>query len=149
MKFTVLYIGMFMVILSGTACQMEQPNDSRIQKHTETNVLLYEQKESQTAEDIALRVNGVDAAEAIVLDQELSLAVRVTGFDRLQMKTIRQNVHRRLKAEFKNYKLHVSSDRKIFSELGRIKNQAHTGELNLKPFKEELSKIQDDMKGQL
>lgn len=98
------------------------------------------------AGDKARTVDAVKDSTAVVLGKEISVAVRVTGFDRLKLKTIRRNVHEKISQMAPGYQVHVTTDKKIFSELEKLQSRIQRGEAPDR-LKAELDKINKNMRG--
>ena len=97
-------------------------------------------------EETAKTVDSVKDSIAVVIDREISVAVKVTGFDRLRLKSIRQEVSDQIKKVAPDYRIHVTTDKKLFSELRKVEKQIHQGE-NPDLLKEKFDKINEDMHG--
>lgn len=103
---------------------------------------------AKLAVDIAKTVKGVDDASAVVIDKDLSLAVKVTNFQRFRLKNIRREVHHKLKKEFKPYEIHVTSDGKLFDELKKLEINISKKNINdPNQVKKKVDKINKDMRG--
>ncbi len=103
---------------------------------------------------IAQKVKGVDEATAVVINKDISVALKVSGFDRLRLKQIREEVHDKITATaVKDSQVHVTTDKKLFSEIQKLEQQikvsAENKEFNkeMVRIKSKLSKINEDMQG--
>ena len=96
----------------------------------------------------AKKVDGVDDAVAVVMDKEASVALKVTGFDRFRLKPIKKEVSRRLKGYVsKDFKLRVTTDKKIYKELNNLKQEAVKKKKPSIELTKQFRKIQKDMRG--
>lgn len=93
----------------------------------------------------------VDAATAVVIKDNLSVALKVSNFNRLRLQDIRKSVHENLSEQFPAYTVHVTTDRKLFSDLEKlhrdIRNNQPVKSTHVKKFEKKLETINDDMKG--
>jgi len=88
------------------------------EKQVYTNLELAE-KAKKTAET----VKGVEESTAVVINRDISIAIKVSGFDRLRLKLIREEVHNRIKELHKDYNIHVTTDKKLFMQVQQIERQ--------------------------
>jgi predicted small lipoprotein YifL len=98
--------------------------------------------------DMAKAVRGVQDSTAIVVNTDISTAVKVSGLDRFRLKSIREEVHERLSTLGSEYEIHVTTDKKLFSEIQKIERQIE-GEKTDPPkeIKKKVDKINEDMQG--
>src|SRR5690606_14051619 len=100
---------------------------------------------------IATQDDRVDEAAAVAIGKELSVALKVSNFNRLRLKSIRQDVHQTLTDQFPKHTIHVTTDSKLFSELQKlekgVKRNWPPKPPKQKKYKKTLQKINEDMKG--
>ena len=97
-------------------------------------------------EETAKTVASVKDGIAVVIDRDIAVAVKVTGFDRLRLKAIRQEVSDKIKKTAPDYRIHVTTDKKLFSELRKVEKQIRQGE-DPALIKQKFDKINEDMHG--
>ena len=97
-------------------------------------------------EETAKTVASVKDGIAVVIDRDIAVAVKVTGFDRLRLKAIRQEVSDKIKKTAPDYHIHVTTDKKLFSELRKVEKQIRQGE-DPALIKQKFDKINEDMHG--
>lgn len=73
----------------------------------------------------ALQSNqAVDQSTAVVLNKDISVAIKVSGFNRLRLKQIRKEVHNKInQLTSKDYFIHITTDKRLFRDLQKIANQ--------------------------
>lgn len=71
----------------------------------------------------AEKVPEVEESAAVILDKDISLAVKVTGFDRLQLKKIKKDVSEEIKKAAPDYKVHITTDKKLFKYIQDIEKE--------------------------
>lgn len=110
--------------------------------------IVVDAESARQVKKIALAVDGVQQATAVVVDKEISVAAKVRGFDRLRLKSIRKEIHQGIKKEYQGYAVHVTTDKKLFKELQQLEQQIN-GSNSIAPqqIKGNLSKINQDMQG--
>lgn len=129
--------------MQGTAAKKPQQQSNNSQEQVQTDPVLAEQ-----AKETAKAVEGVDESTAVVMNQELSVAVKVSGFDRLRLKAIRQEVHRNMKKLAPDHKIYVTSDKKLFWELEQVEQQiVQPGGKPLTDLQAKVKKINKGMAG--
>ncbi|WP_187119746.1 YhcN/YlaJ family sporulation lipoprotein [Numidum massiliense] len=103
---------------------------------------------SNVAEQIVKQDKRVTDATAVVRGDDLYTALKVTNFNRLRMKQIREKAHSKLRAQFPDHEIHVTTDNKLFLELQRINTEAKKKrQPKKKDLMKKLQKIHDGMKG--
>lgn len=121
-----------------------QPQTGQVEGQAYVNDELKEQLEKTAG-----TVQGVEESTALVMNDQIAVAVKVTGFDRLRLKAIRQDLHSRVKGIAPEYDVHVTTDKKLFAQLqklaGEIKN-APQGNLPAQ-IKDKFNVIIEDMNG--
>lgn len=103
-----------------------------------------QEREALRAKEIAYSVDGVTDVAAVCMGKQLSLAADVRQMKRFQLKSIRKEIFHKLKQEFPDYEIHVTTDRKLLRDLKKMEQVPYPyGEKELK----RLYKINEDMKG--
>lgn len=103
---------------------------------------------AEQAKKIAETVKGVKKSTAVVINKDISIALKVNGFDRLRLKPIRQEVHDKIKELNKDYNVHVTSDKKLFMQLQQIENEIKgPQEKSLTEIHKKVGKIIKDIQG--
>ncbi len=103
---------------------------------------------AEKVKQAAKSVRGVEDSTAVVIDDEISTAVKVSGFNRLRLKRIKSEVHRKVKGLDGNYSVHVTSDKKLFSQLRETERQLKEQKIqSLSEIQKKVKKINKDMQG--
>lgn len=152
MKF-ILKVIVFSLILSVTVgCSTQNPS---IKKPQPEQQLVQDEKQIQINTELAEKakktaetVKGVKESTAVVINNEISIAIKVSGLDRLRLKLIKVEVHDKIKEFNKDYNVYVTSDKKLFKQLQQIENQIR-GEQDkpLIDIQKKVNKINKDMHG--
>ncbi|OPX85478.1 MAG: Sporulation lipoprotein YhcN/YlaJ (Spore_YhcN_YlaJ) [Pelotomaculum sp. PtaB.Bin104] len=79
---------------------------------------------AENAKKTAEAVKGVKESTAVVINNDISTAIKVSGFDRLRLKPIKEEVHNNIKELNKDYNVHVTSDKKLYMQLKQIEKQS-------------------------
>jgi hypothetical protein len=102
----------------------------------------------QKAKSIAEQVDGIDNVVAVQIDDELDVAIKVSNFNRLRLKSIRKEAAQKLKAAFPKTKIHVTSDKKLIDELQKLSDTPwSTNQKEACKQKKKLKHIEKQMKG--
>ncbi|MFZ5631555.1 MAG: YhcN/YlaJ family sporulation lipoprotein [Bacillota bacterium] len=98
--------------------------------------------------ETAKTVKGVEDSTAVVINGEISAAVKVKGFNRLRLKSIREEVHQKITELYKDYEVHVTSDKKLFTLLQQIEKQIKDQKVkSAADIEQRVKKINKDMQG--
>lgn len=65
-------------------------------------------------------IRGVDEAAVVVINRDVSAALKVTGFNRLRLQAIRSEASLAVKRADQDYVPHITTDKKLFRELQRV-----------------------------
>lgn len=102
----------------------------------------------QKAKAITEQIAGVDQAVAVQIDDELDVAIKVTNFNRLRLEALRKEVAKKLKEEFPQAKIHVTSDKKLINELQELSDTPwSTKQEEACKQKKKIKQIEKRMKG--
>lgn len=78
---------------------------------------------AQRASETAGSIEGVKECTAVAINRDLTVAVKVSGFNRLRLKSIKNEVHDRVKELNGDYNVHITSDKKHCVQLKQIASQ--------------------------
>jgi len=129
----------------GSALKKPQPDQqlSRDEKQIQVDLGLAERAKSAAA-----TVKGVRESAAVALGGDISVAIKVSGFDRLRLKRIKAEVHDRVKELNKDCNVHVTTDKKIFKQLRQVEEQIkEPREKSLTDIQKKVEKINKDIQG--
>lgn len=103
---------------------------------------------AEKADQTAKTVEGVEDSVTVVVNKNISTAIKVSGFDRLRLKSIKEDVYKKLKQANEDYDVHVTSDKKLFMQLQQIDKQiTGPGKQPLTDIQQKVDKINKAMKG--
>lgn len=153
LKFIILSLIVSLILVAGaTGCNVlnapAKKPQSQQQSNSSQKPVLIQPELAERVKEAAQAVQGVDETTAVVINKDVSVAVKVTGFDRLRLKPIRQEVHNKVKNTALGCKVHVSSDKKIFAELQKIENQINQSQVESPTeIQSKCEKLNKDMQG--
>jgi hypothetical protein len=98
---------------------------------------------------IAKQNRRVDETAAVTLKDEIYVGLKVTNFNRFFLRSIRKDVHGRLKDQFPERAVHVTTDSKLFDDLSRLEGRIREDPwgMDREDLRRKLYKIHEDMKG--
>ncbi|MGE5544628.1 MAG: YhcN/YlaJ family sporulation lipoprotein [Bacillota bacterium] len=102
----------------------------------------------QRAEEVkatARKAKEVEDSAAVVVDQDIAVAVKVSGFNRLRIKSIRDQARQRIKAANPGFHVYLTSDKKLFKQLSQLEKDARRPNPSLEEFKARVNKVISDM----
>ena len=129
-----------------TGCQVaEKPGDDR----QLAQLPVIDRPALEETKQIAKENRRVDEAVAVALKDELYVGLKVTNFNRFFLRSIRKDVHGRLKDQFPERAVHVTTDSKLFDDLSRLEGRIRENPwgMDREDLKRKLYKIHEDMKG--
>ncbi|AGL00890.1 YhcN/YlaJ family sporulation lipoprotein [Desulfoscipio gibsoniae] len=141
-------LSLIICIIGGCAVNMPQrkpePQTGQVEGQAHINTELTKQ-----VQEVALTVQGVEESMALVIDNQIAVAVKVTGFDRLRLKSIRQELNSQIKSMAPEYDVHVSTDKKLFAQLQKLAEQIKRAPQDNLPaqIKDDYNVIIEDMNG--
>ncbi|MFY4776947.1 YhcN/YlaJ family sporulation lipoprotein [Metabacillus sp. RGM 3146] len=101
---------------------------------------------AEKAKKYAISTKEVTAARAVNTDKDLYIAVKIKQMNRFQVKPIKKKIKEKLKTLFPDMKVHVSADKKIFSELDELEKRLDNPKMDKEKLQKELKRIKKDMK---
>jgi hypothetical protein len=97
---------------------------------------------------ITKEVPEVDQAIAVILDHKIYVGLKVSGFDRLKLRKIREKTLKELEEAFPKDTIHVTTDKKVYWRIEQLKASIFKdSSLPKKEIEDKLEKIEKDMKG--
>jgi hypothetical protein len=90
----------------------------------------------------AMQVKGVEDSAAMVVDQDIAAAIKVSGFNRLRIKSIRDQASQRIKSSNRGFKVYLTSDKKLFVQLRQLEKDTRGTPMVIKT---KINKIISDM----
>ncbi|MBC9784568.1 YhcN/YlaJ family sporulation lipoprotein [Heliobacterium chlorum] len=116
-------LSLFILVMAVTAgCVPQQQRLLTPPSISNQKPMLYPAVAAEVKEAVKT-VDGVEDSTAVVIDKDISTALKVTGFDRLRLKTIRGSIEKKLKESYPGYEVHVTTDKKMFKQLQQIEKQ--------------------------
>ncbi|WP_179298770.1 YhcN/YlaJ family sporulation lipoprotein [Evansella halocellulosilytica] len=119
-----------------------------------SNITPFHNKELSTSQNKAMGAKDevepmkeVERARALSVDDDIYVALTVTGFQRFFLNDIRKKAYDRIQNKYKKENIHVSTDRKIDIELRDIERELQKDNMTKEQLKKRLKKVEDDMKG--
>lgn len=151
-KAIILLIIASVILAAGvTGCNMQNSPPRKPQSQQEQSSRKQVQLNPELAKavvQVVKTIDGVEESTAVVIDREISVAAKVTGFDRLRLKSIRKEMTGKVGKIAPRYKVHVSTDKKIFAELQKVENQIKQSRgMPIAGLKNKIEKLNKDMHG--
>lgn len=149
MKAFIIAVVLSLLLLSaGCAAQdspSRKPQPEAAQGPTEVRI---SPELAEKVRETAKRVKGVEDSTAVAMNDEISVGIKVKGFDRFRLKPIREEVHQKIKELNKGYTINVTSDKKLFVQLQQIERQIKDQKAQSPAeLQKRLKKINKDMQG--
>lgn len=140
-----MWIGIILALLLG-GCQVAEKPQESVQKTVELPAV--DPLALEEAKDIAKKNRRVDEVAAVALKDELYVGLKVTNFNRLFLRSVRKDVHGRLREQFPNREIHVTTDSKVFGDLSQLEQRVRRDPWkDREGLRRKLDKIHEDLKG--
>lgn len=124
--------------------EVQEQGSNQAERGAEKGRTAGTEEEALRAKEIAYSVDGVSDVAAVCIGKELSLAADVRQMKRFQLKAIRKEIFHKLRHEFPEHEIHVTTDRKLLRDLKELEQVPYPYG---KKERDRLSKINEDMKG--
>lgn len=151
MKIIIKVILLFSLVFSvgcGTQNSPLKKPQSEQQMNLDEKQIQISAELAEKAKKTAETVKGVKQSTAVVINKDISAAVKVSGFDRLRLKPIKAEVHNKIKELNKDYNVHVTTDKKLFMQLQQIEKQINDPqEKSLTDIQKKVNNINKDIQG--
>lgn len=134
-----------LVLLLALGCsQTGSQQEPEIGETVESDIMLASQVRQHTAE-----VRGVEESAAVVIGNDVSVGIRVTGFNRFRLQSIRQEVHAAAREVVPDeHQVHVTSDKRLYANLARMEQTLSQSEGMASPqTQRDFRQINRDMQG--
>lgn len=139
-----LVLLLFFLICSGCGTQIfsNQDKPQKSGEEAKANPQL-----AAEIQEITQSVKGISESTSVVVDKNISIAIKVKGFQRLRLDSIKKEVHSRVSAKVpKNYQIYLTSDKKLFKELQEIEQKIGKKNGNIPPYQaQKIKTINDEM----
>ncbi len=94
----------------------------------------------------AAKAEEIEDCTAAVVDQDIAVAIKVSGFNRLRIKSIRDQARQRVKSANPGFHVYLSSDKKLFQQLRQLEKEARKATYSSPAdFKAKVNKVISDM----
>ena len=123
MRFKVSVLVMLIFFLMAGCDEQFSPVKKQSQQQVSQEEIVINREIAETAKQKAGAVKGVKEVTAAAINMDLSVAIKVSGFARLHLKPIREQVHDAVKEIDRDYNVYVTSDKKLFMRLQQIEQQ--------------------------
>lgn len=107
-----------------------------------------DQTPANQAKEKIIQREDIKGVRAVNTEKELLMAIEVPSFDRFRLPKIEKDVKKALQKQFSNKKIAVSTDQKIYLELGQLEKSLQKDKLTEKETKKKLTKLKKLMKEQ-
>ncbi|QGG46231.1 YhcN/YlaJ family sporulation lipoprotein [Heliorestis convoluta] len=133
-KLFILSILFLLTSILFTGCGIpEERKKVEFHSNVSGDPVLYHPDIVEDIKNKAMNVKGVKDSTAVVIDKDISTALKVTGFDRLRLRSIRNQLAEEVLENYEGYRIHVTTDKKIFHQIRQIETQQGEQEAIITP----------------
>src|SRR5690625_3161935 len=144
-RFFLLIFLCLIIILSG--CHKNPKTN--LGNHNQLNVDLtklstnqqIDQTYSNQAKDVLAKENDLTSIKAVNTDKKLIVSFEVDHFKRFQLENIRTKLEKKIKKNFSNLDVLVSTDQKIILELGNIEKDLQNNKITVKELNKKVNHL--------
>lgn len=116
-----------LLLLLATGCGLQNSPVKKQQNGQQTNEIETDiqinTELARRAKETAGTIKGVKESIAVVINRDVTVAVKVSGFDRWRLQPIKNEAHDKIKEFNQDYNVHVTSDKKHYEQLKQIESQ--------------------------
>ena len=146
--FLTVFLLSALILSAGCAAQdspSRKPQPEAAQGMTEVRI---SPELAEKVKETAKTVKGVEDSTAVAINDEISVGIKVKGFNRFRLKPIGEEANQKIKELNKGYKIRVTSDKKLFAQLQQIERQIKDQKAQSQAeLQKRLKKINKDMQG--
>lgn len=138
----IIFVSLFFLLIGCGKQQFDNESDqnnpplSRLSTNPNTNQSIAKEIERTLASD-----ETFTAITAIISDKTILITPEVRQFKRFQLKSIRKQLKDKVKEGYPDFKVVISTDKKIIHELKLLKEKVQAGTLSEKEFNKQFKKI--------
>lgn len=145
------WITLIILLIVLTACTNKEPTfeptkNPGLELTKLSSKGITDQQPSDEAKQILSQYEEVSGVRAINHDGELLVAIDIKQSDRLSVKSLQRDLSKKLKDEFLNMDVHVSTDQKLLFEIEKIENALMNDSITKKEVGKKLKKLKKLMK---
>ncbi|MGG3892176.1 YhcN/YlaJ family sporulation lipoprotein [Metabacillus fastidiosus] len=144
-KYTARIICIFFLVIVMAGCsgmhKNEETNKSNVTDVSFKNS--HDQSVTEKMKQLLENEEEVKNIRAVNSDKELLIAAEINHMDRFRLKEIQQKLEKKVKKQYADYKVTISTDKKIFLELEQLENKMRTKKLSKKKVEKEMNRIKN------
>jgi len=91
------------------------------------------------------KVKEVEDSTAVVVDQDIAAAIKVSGFNRLRIESIRNQARQKIKSANPGFRVYLTSDKKLFKQLQQLERDMRRPNPSPAEFRAKVNKVISDM----
>ncbi|MED4452282.1 YhcN/YlaJ family sporulation lipoprotein [Metabacillus fastidiosus] len=139
----IIYIFFLVIVIAGCSGmhKNEEANKSNVTDVSFKNS--HDQSVTEKMKQLLENEEEVKNIRAVNSDKELLIAAEINHMDRFRLKEIQQKLEKKVKKQYEDYKVTISTDKKIFLELEQLENKMRTENLSKKKFEKEMNRIKN------
>ena len=107
-----------------------------------------DQQASNQAKEILSEYEEITAVRAVNAGEHLLIAIEVEHFERFDLDNIERDLRKKVKRNFRDMKVTLSTDQKILLELEELENEIENRTMNHEQLKKRVKKLVDLSKEQ-
>ncbi|NLW45674.1 MAG: sporulation protein [Syntrophomonadaceae bacterium] len=102
-------------------------------------------RRAEEVKNLIGEVEEVEDSSAVVVDQDIAAAIKVSGFNRLRLESIRNRARDKIKQAYPGFHVYLTSDKKLFKQLQQLEKDLQKSNLSLTEARAKLNKVISDM----
>lgn len=139
----------FLTVIVLTAC-MNNDGEQSLQPTNENQDLellklsstgMNDQQASNQAKEILSEHEEITAVRAVNAGEHLLIAIEVEHFERFDLDNIERDLRKKVKRNFRDMKVTLSTDEKILLELKKLENEIENRSINHEELKKRVKKL--------
>ncbi len=147
MKKITLLIAVILTIMVANGCGQSSPPIKPRPAHMPQpgQQITIDLRRAEEVKNLIGEVKEVEDSSAVVVDQDIAAAIKVSGFNRLRLESIRNQARDRIKQAQPGFHVYLTSDKKLFKQLQQLEKDIQESNLSPTEARAKVNKVISDM----
>lgn len=142
-----LLIAVILIIMAVNGCGHSSPPIKPRPEHMPRpgQEVTIDLRRTEEVKDLIGEAKEVEDSSAVVINQDIAAAIKVSGFNRLRLESIRNQARNRIKQAHPGFHVYLTSDKKLFKQLQQLEKDIKDSKLSPTEARAKVNKVISDM----